>query len=110
MKIQEAVDIFVATVNYLMKVPSSGLKLYIEKDEYILFKPRTFRTALSKFTTGSNKHNKKVDEYLNVYKILGLIVTDKDRIRFTKTQKIDNKVMKVVAVKKNAYEFLTNMQ
>lgn len=110
MKIIEALNAFTKTVSYLMKVPSSGKKLYIEKGEYILFKPQSFRTALSRFIPGCSKYNKKIEEYLNIYKILGLISTDKDRTRFTKTQKIDSRVMKVVAVKKTAYELLLNME
>ncbi len=110
MKLIEALNTFTKTVSYLMKIPSSGKKLYIEKGEYILFKPQSFRTALSKFTPGSSKYNKKIEEYLNIYKILGLISTDKDRTRFTKTQKIDSRVMKVVAVKKTAYNLLLNME
>ncbi|EPR12063.1 hypothetical protein [Ruminiclostridium papyrosolvens] len=110
MKIIEALNTFTKTISYLMKVPPSGKKLYIEKGEYILFKPQSFRTALSRFISGSSKYNKKIDEHLNIYKILGLISTDKDRTRFTKTQKIDSRVMKVVAVKKTAYELLLNME
>lgn len=109
MKITEVMVTFEATVSYLLKVPSSGRKIYIEKGEYILFKPQAFRTALAKFVPGSNKYNKKVDEYLNIYKVLGFIATDKDRTRYTKTQKIDDRVMKVVAVKRKPYELLLNL-
>ena len=109
MKLQQAGDIFASTVSYLMNA-TSGTKLFIEKEDYILFKPRSFRTALSKFIEGSNKHNKLIEEYLNVYKILGFIATDKDRTRFTKTQKIDNKTIKVIAVNRKAYELLVDIQ
>ena len=109
MKLQQAGDIFVSTVSYLMKA-TSGMKLYIEKEDYILFKPRSFRTALSKFIDGNNKHKKLIEEYLNVYKVLGFIATDKDRTRFTKSQKINNKTIKVIAVNRKAYELLVDIQ
>ena len=105
MTLEQAVVPFCRAVSYLLNV-QNGPKLYIENKDYYLFKPRSFKITLAKYIS-NDKHT--IQEYLNIYKTLGFISTDKDRTRFTKTQKVAGRVMKVVAVRKVSYRQLENM-
>lgn len=99
--VEHIVSVFLETVEQLVtyKMPSGG-RLYIEsnQNEYLNFKPKNFRLALSKSIGGEIK----VNDYLKLFKKLGFIHADKDR--FTCIRKFRKKPIRVIAVKKSIYE------
>lgn len=98
---------FVDVIEHLIKDNGSGLKIFVEsKDgEYINFRSSTFKLALARRIGGE----KEVGQYLKAYKIWGFIVTDNDRDRFTNIQRINNKPMRVITVKRSIFELLKHI-
>ncbi|MCG8502694.1 MAG: hypothetical protein MJB12_20100 [Firmicutes bacterium] len=98
----------------MVETTLTGVPLFIETDNgrYINFKPNSFRLALGQAM--KEGHKRYIDEYLRTYKKLGLIVAGNDRGRFSNTQRIKNRTMRVITVRKDAYEcvkeLLTNLE
>lgn len=106
--IEYVAEVYIGTVGQLLYYQGrDGKKVYMETNngEYINFLPKNFKIALGK-KIGDNT---KVNDFLSIFKNLGLLVTDSDKERFTYTQRINGKPRKVITIKKKTYEELVRL-
>ncbi len=100
------IEIFINTVESLeQKGNKINKRLYVlsNDDRYMNFKPQDFKKKLTELTGGSNPK-----KFLEGFRALELIIANQER--FTNTQKINNKTLRVISVDKLKYDFLIGLR
>lgn len=107
MDIIKVVDIFLATVDGLMRTRLSGdRKIYMETKEgrYINFRPNSFKKKLQDVA----REQADYKELMKYFRHLHWIITGNEA-RFSNTQRIQDKVMRVITVDRDVLEVLKEL-
>lgn len=106
MNMHQLTNIFITTVGDLIEYRlSNGSKIFIETKggRFINFKPNSFRNKLQNVAG-----TKEIKEYMKNFKTLGWIITGNDD-RFTNTQWINKKSIRVISIDRAKYELLKEL-